>query len=96
MTSAIANRLSADTREQLKRIRNRPPRRTRDAQKAEREAEFAATLLYLQTQGWKTHEGMSVAQCPRCAAVATTFVSRALREGGPRVLRCVDGTCQAE
>ena len=70
--------------------RKRPPKRERDAQKAERAAEIAATLLYLQTQGWKDWSGNEVAQCPRCASIGTRFVSRALREGGPRVLACVD------
>jgi len=53
-------------------------------------AERAAVEAWLIVNGWRDWNGDEVAQCPRCAAVATRFVSRELREGGPRILACVD------
>ena len=56
----------------------------------ETQAERAAVEAWLVVNGWTDWNGNEVAQCPRCASVATRFVSRELREGGPRVLRCID------
>ena len=90
MSGTIATRLSPETREQLGRLRRRPPKAERDAQKAERKAERAAVDAWLAVNGWQDFNNTTTASCPRCASVGTRFVSRALREGGPRVLRCVD------
>ena len=70
--------------------RMRPDKATRLAQKAERAAERAAVDAWLSVNGWQDFNNTTTASCPRCAAVATRFVSRELREGGPRVLRCLD------
>lgn len=90
MSSTFATRLSPDTREQLARLRRDQHGSQRDARAAEREAEQAAVLAVLETQGWKDYTATPTAQCPRCTSVGTRFVSRALREGGPRVLACLD------
>jgi hypothetical protein len=54
------------------------------------QAERAAVEAWLLVNGWRDFDNTTTAQCPRCAAVGTRFVSRALREGGPRVLACID------
>lgn len=74
--------------------RKRPPRRMRAANLAAMatpsDAEIAAVDAWLAVNGWQDFEGKDTAQCPRCASIGTRFVSRALREDGPRVLACVD------
>ena len=93
MSSSIGTRLSPSTKEQLARLRRRPDKRTRDARAAERAAEQAAERAavdsWLTVNGWQDFDNTTTASCPRCASVGTRFVSRALREGGPRVLRCI-------
>ena len=97
MTSAIANRLSPDTREELLRLRrHRPPKQVRDAEK---QAERAAVDTWLFNNGWRDWQGSAVAQCGTCAGVndGARFVARRLgKDGsGPLTIRCASCVAKA-
>src|SRR5450759_478640 len=85
----IADCLTDAERADLRRIPAAEAAAELAAVAAESEAERAATLAYLQSQGWKTYEGMSVALCPICNEVGARFVARRLRdEHSPMIVRC--------
>jgi len=87
--TTIAETLSSAKRAELQTIPAAEAAAQLAAVAAQSEAERAATLAYLQSQGWKTYEGMSVALCPICNEVGARFVARRLRdEHSPMIVRC--------